>query len=99
MPAKARTIAFLPLAAVLVLACSCASRERLPPRAQLPDATDLKPPAKPKLDPTALGSDQALNAHDDAVEAWGDGMFLQIGRLCRWAEAHGAKLGCPPPGE
>lgn len=37
----------------------------------LPPSAELRAEPKPRLDPAALKSDAALDAHDNAVEAWG----------------------------
>ena len=64
----------------------------------LPPAADLRVPAKPVPTEEILTSAKASAAHSSAVEAWGDRMALQIGRLCRWTAAIGAKgLDCPAP--
>jgi hypothetical protein len=58
----------------------------------------LAVPPKPQLsvDAVASNSAQALADHDSQLEAWGDAMALQIGRLCRWAQTNGMKgLDCP----
>jgi hypothetical protein len=57
----------------------------------------LRVEPKPLLDPSALGSDKALNDYDAAVEAWGERGWRTVGRLCRWAVENGAKLqfDCP----
>jgi hypothetical protein len=49
------------------------------------------------LDPAALGSEAALDAHDIAIETWGERGWLAVGRLCRWAKANVADLAvaCP----
>lgn len=80
MPMTPRRTAGLALLASLSLVSACASRG-----AVSPPPADLAVEAKPLLDPAALGSDQALNDHDAAVEAWGERGWLAVGRLCRWA--------------
>lgn len=63
-----------------------------------PSAADLEDEPKPTLDPAALESDAAMTAWDDAVEAWGERGWQQIGRLCRYFEERGQPdLSCPPP--
>lgn len=60
-----------------------------------PPPADLRVEAKPRLDPAALDSEAALDAHDSAVEAWGERGWAAVTRLCRWAQANGAAgLGC-----
>ena len=85
----------LPLAASLALACSCASKEQIRPI--YPPVADLTVEAKPRLDPAALSSEAALDAHDIAVESWGERGWLAVGRLCRWAKANGMAVACPAP--
>lgn len=87
----------LALAALLVLACSCASRE--PRLIAYPPTADLKVEAKPALSVEALGSDQALALHDDAVEAWGERGWAAVANICRWSVRSGASLAfrCPRP--
>lgn len=73
------------LALSLSLASGCASKAP-GPKPSLPTA-DLVAPPKPKLtvEDVASGDAAALDRHNSAIEAWGDGMSLQIGRLCRAA--------------
>lgn len=98
MRATASLTAALLLAVTLVGASSCASSPTPQPTLLLPDARDLRPEAKPRLDPAALGSEHALNEHDDQVEAWGERGWATVGRLCRWFVTNGAELpfDCPP---
>lgn len=87
----------LALAACAVLASSCASRElRLN---AYPPSADLRVESKPTLSVEAIASDNALAEHDAAVEAWGERGWAAVARICRWAEASGARLGfrCPSP--
>jgi hypothetical protein len=74
----------LPLAALLVLAPSCAPKVMTRPA--YPSATDLHRQAKPRLAPADLGSEAALDAHDNAVEGWAQRGWDTVGRLCQWAE-------------
>ena len=93
MPTMRRPIAGLLLLAVLSCAPGCASRT---PVQSYPPVADLIVPAKPTLTAAALQSDKAANDYDAAVEAWGDGLALQVGRLCRWAVANGMRtIDCP----
>ena len=80
----------LALAALLVLACSCASRE--PRLTAYPPSADLKVETKPTLTVEALASDQALARHDDEVEAWGERGWETVARICRWSVTNGASL-------
>jgi hypothetical protein len=67
-------------------------------------------PAKPQLtiDTVAAAASQdpaiaeaaakALDGHNSAIEAWGDGLALQLGRVCRSAvRLELARVECPPP--
>lgn len=85
------------IAASLSLASGCASREHV--RVIYPPAADLVVEAKPVLDPAALDSEAALDAHDIALETWGERGWAAVARLCHWAVAAGAKMPitCPPP--
>lgn len=87
----------LPFAASLSLVSACGTTGKTSP--VFPPAADLKAPAKPQLRPEDLTSEAALDKHDIDLEAWGDGMHKQIGRLCRWSVENGAKLPftCPKP--
>ena len=97
MRSNLRLIRSLALAVLLVLACSCASRE--PRLSAYPPSADLKVEPKPVLSVDALTSDNALAEHDDAIEAWGERGWAAVSRICRWAEASGARLTfkCPKP--
>lgn len=90
------TLALL-IAAPLSLASGCASREHVTPI--FPPAADLMVEPKPLLDPAAVESEAALDAHDIALETWGERGWAAVARICRWAEANGARLpvGCPRP--
>lgn len=84
------------IAASLSLVSACATREHVRPI--FPPSADLQVEAKPRLDPAALDSEAALDAHDIALEAWGERGWAAVARVCRWAERNGAKgLDCPPP--
>lgn len=87
----------LALAALLVLACSCASRE--PRLIGYPPTADLRVEAKPALTVEALASDNALALHDDEIEAWGERGWETVARICRWSVTNGASLPfrCPKP--
>lgn len=82
-------------AASLWLAPGCAVRER--PTPIFPPAADLAVEAKPRLDPAAVDSEAGLDAHDIALEAWGERGWAAVARLCRYFEAQGTRsLGCSP---
>ncbi len=81
------------LALSLSLASGCTSKGP-GPQPSLPTA-DLVVPPKPVLTVEAVASGESadLDRHNSAIEAWGDSMAKQIGRLCR-AAAH---VGLPHP--
>lgn len=94
MPSPAGPTRLLLALSCAWLASACASKG--PPLTAYPPPADLAVPSKPQLAPEALGSAVALAEHNSRIEAWGDGLALQIGRLCRWAEDMGAKgVRCP----
>jgi hypothetical protein len=63
----------------------------------MPPLADLAVEAKPRPSIDTLTSAKAAADYDVAVEGWGDRGWLQVGRLCRWAKANGAKVDCPKP--
>lgn len=89
----------LALGVSLSVAPGCATKEY--PQQSLPPAADLRPEPKPQLKPADLGSEAALDAHEIALEAWGEAGWRQVERLCRWAVDLGAELpfkcSAPPP--
>ena len=93
MPSRLSPTLALLIAAVLWLAPGCATRERIRPL--FPPAADLKVEAKPRLDPSAPDSEAALDAHDIALEAWGEAGWAAVARICRWAQANGMAVTCP----
>lgn len=88
-----------PMSGLLVLSCSwavAACAHKAPPNPVFPPPADLRAAPKPQLAAEALGSARALAEYNAAVEAWGDGLAAQVGRLCRWSEEMGAEgLSCP----
>ena len=82
------------IAASLSLASGCADRVTIRPL--YPPAADLAVEPKPRLDPEALDSEAALDAHDIALEAWGERGWAAVARLCRWAVRNGMAAECPP---
>lgn len=93
MPLKPCPTPSLLLAASLWLAPGCAVRERIQPL--YPPAADLKVLEKPRLDPTVVDSEAALDAHDIALETWGEAGWQAVARICRWAKANGMTVSCP----
>lgn len=94
MQSPAFRMPLLLLAASLSLASGCASRERVTPI--FPPPADLRVEPKPVLAPEALTSEAALDAHDIALETWGERGWAAVGRICRWAVRNGLeKTECP----
>lgn len=76
----------------LSLAPGCAHRETT---FQLyPSAADLKAEPKPRLKPEDLGSAAALDAHEIALEAWGERGWKAVARVCQWAKTNGMEVTC-----
>lgn len=59
--------------------------QNFPPRA------DLSGPVEPQITEVALTDEKAANDFDNAVLAWGRGLFAQVGRVCTWAKESGMK--------
>lgn len=93
MPWKPYRTKCLLIAAVLLLVPGCAHREPIP--RVFPPAADLKVQPKPQLKPEDVASEAALDAHDIALEAWGEAGWRQVARICRWAKANGMTIDCP----
>ena len=92
MPSRPSPTSALLIVAALWLAPGCATRERTRPL--FPPAADLKVEPKPRLDPSALDSEAALDAHDIALETWGEAGWAALTRICRWAKANGMAVAC-----
>ncbi|MET4683229.1 hypothetical protein [Brevundimonas faecalis] len=61
-----------------------------------PPSADLAVEPKPRLDPAALQSEAALDAHDIALETWGERGWAAVARLCGFYRTMGMKgLDCP----
>ena len=83
----------LALAASLSLVSGCASKALV-----YPPSADLAVEPKPLLSPEDVMSEAALDRHDIAIEARGDRLAAQVGRLCRfWQEMGMEGLDCPVP--
>ena len=83
----------LALAVSLSLASGCASKGLA-----FPPSADLKVEPKPQLAPEAVTSEAALDAHDIALDTWGERGWATVARLCRFFDEMGMKgLDCPPP--
>lgn len=61
-----------------------------------PPAADLQVEPKPRLDPSALDSEAALDAYDIALEVHGDRGWAAVARLCRFFKGQGMRIDCPP---
>lgn len=84
----------LALAASVSLASGCATKGT----PAFPPSADLAVEPKPVLAPEAIYSEAALDAYDIAIEARGDRLAAQVGRLCRFFDTMGMRgLDCPPP--
>jgi hypothetical protein len=96
LPRKGDPMLSMPVPMKLPLALSCAllvsaCASNGSPNIAFPLAAELTPPAKPELSVEAVASNSAtaLAEHNGKVEAWGDAMAAQIGRLCSWARSNG----------
>lgn len=85
---------YLLLAGLLLLVPGCGPKERLTPI--YPPSADLQREQKPLLRPSDLGSEAALDAHDIAVEAWGERGWNAVGRLCLFFQSHSMPIDCVP---
>lgn len=89
---KPSLIACLMLASCSVGVASCGTTG-----SSLPPAADLKVQPKPVPTEEILTSRIAGEQYDNAVEAWGEAGWAQIGRLCRFFDEMGMEgLDCPP---
>lgn len=76
-----------------VAVASCEASGAFRPRAE-----DLRVQPKPVPSDEVLTSRIAGEKHDNAVEAWGEAGWAQVGRLCRLHREIGMKgLDCPAP--
>src|SRR5215217_2252446 len=81
----------LALCGLLSLASGCANKGPY-----FPSPADLTVPPKPILSAYAVYDDSLQAAYDIAIEARGDGLALQVGRLCRYFKVLGQPgLNCP----
>lgn len=91
MPRKPFLIACLMIVSCGVGVASCET-----PGAAFPRAEDLRVQPKPVPPDEVLTSRIAGEMHDNAVEAWGEAGWAQVGRLCRFFDAIRQKgLECP----
>ena len=93
MPRKPFLTACLMSVSLGVAVASCET-----PGAAFPRAEDLTVQPKPAPPDEVLTSRIAGEKHDNAIEAWGEAGWAQVGRLCRFFDEMGMKgLSCPPP--
>ena len=86
-------IAVLMIASLGAAVASCETTAGTFPRAE-----DLTVQPKPSPPDEVLTSRIAGERYDNAVEAWGEDGWAQVGRLCRFFDEMGMKrLSCPPP--
>lgn len=84
------------MACLMIVSCSAAVASCSTPGAPLPRADDLRVQPKPVPSDEVLTSRIAGEKHDNAVEAWGEAGWAQVGRLCRFFDEVGMKeLDCP----
>jgi len=93
MPRKRFLIACLMIVSCGVAVASCGTLG-----ASRPPVEDLRVLPKPVPSDQVLTSRIAGELHDNAVEAWGEAGWAQVGRLCRFFDEMGMKgLDCPAP--
>lgn len=85
-------------ACLMIVSCGAAAASCATLGASLPPVEDLRVQAKPEPTDEVLTSSIAGELHDNAVEAWGEAGWAQVGRLCRFYREMGMKgLDCPLP--
>lgn len=86
------------MACLMIVNCGVAVASCSTPGAAFPRAEDLRVLSKPVPSDDVLTSRIAGERHDNAVEAWGEAGWAQVGRLCRFFDEMGMKgLDCSPP--
>lgn len=86
------------MACLMIVNCGVAVASCGTPGEALPRAEDLRVLPKPVPSDKVLTSRIAGEQHDNAVEAWGEAGWAQVGRLCRFWQEMGMKgLDCPAP--
>lgn len=86
------------IACLMIVSCGAAVASCETPGAAFPRAEDLRVQPKPIPSEDVLTSRIAGELHDNAVEAWGEAGWAQVGRLCRFFDEMGMKgLDCPAP--
>lgn len=85
-------------ACLMIVSCGTAVASCATLSASLPPAEDLRVQPKPVPSDEVLTSSIAGELHDNAVEAWGEAGWAQVGRLCRFFDEMGMSgLDCPAP--
>lgn len=85
-------------ACLMIVSCGAAVASCGTLGASRPPAEDLMVLPKPEPSDEVLTSRVAGELHDNAVEAWGEAGWAQVGRLCRFFDEMGMKgLDCPAP--
>ena len=85
-------------ACLMIVSCGAAVASCATPGAAFPRAEVLRVQPKPVPSDDVLTSRIAGEKHDNAVEAWGEAGWAQVGRLCRFFDEMGMKgLDCPSP--
>ena len=86
------------MACLMIVSCGVAVASCETSGVSRPPAEDLKVLPKPEPSDEVLTSRIAGELHDNAVEAWGEAGWAQVGRLCRFFDEMGTKgLDCPVP--
>ena len=86
------------MACLMIVSCGAAVASCGTLGAARPPAEDLMVLPKPEPSDEVLTSRIAGEMHDNAVEAWGEAGWAQVGRLCRFFDEMGMKgLDCPVP--
>lgn len=86
------------IAALMIAICGVGVASCETVAGPLPPAQDLLVQPKPVPPDEVLTSRIAGEQYDNAVEAWGEAGWAQVGRLCRFFNEVGMKgLDCPAP--
>ena len=86
------------IAALMIVSCGVGVASCETTGGPLPPAQDLRVQYKPVPSDDVLTSRVAGERYDNAVEAWGEAGWAQVGRLCRFFDEVGMKgLSCPAP--
>lgn len=78
-------------ACLMIVSCGAAVASCGTLGASLPPVEDLRVQPKPIPSDEVLTSRIAGELHDNAVEAWGEAGWAQVGRLCRFFQTMGVK--------